>query len=112
MSNTREQLRQELVEAFRAARKVRIGSELIIGTSAEVEPIIKKALARGETVHENGTAKWIDTVQVCNLSKDGSAMFTWDKSGNKVRAEKFLYIEDDNGVITSRSLGFVFENFI
>lgn len=105
-----EALRQTLIEAFRNARKVVIGKRLFIGSTAEVEPRIERALARGQHVTEGGTIKWITFTVVFDGTRYGSAQYTWDASGNKVKVEKIL-VTDTKGEITKQSLGFIFKNF-
>lgn len=108
--NKESQAYKDLVEAFKNARKVLIGGRLFIGSTAEVEPQIKAALERGEHVTENGIIKWIAFNTVFDSTKEGSARYTWDKTGNKVKVEKILCI-DNKGERTRTSLGFTFKKY-
>lgn len=104
----REANRDKLIEAFRTARKVMCGETLVIGTDAEVEKFVKKALRRGETVTENGVSRWVSHNVVFESDKPGSHAYVWDKSGNKVKHEKVLCTKGKDGKITMKTVGFCF----
>ncbi len=102
MSNFKE----EFMKAFRAARKVQIGSVLYVGNTAHVEPRIKRALRRGATVIENGVSQWISHNVIFDANKSGSAAYTW--RGDKVKHEKVLCTKDRDGKITMKTIGFCY----
>jgi hypothetical protein len=104
----REAAKEKLIEAFRTARKVMCGSTLVIGTPAEVEVEVKKALRRGESVTENGVSRWISHQVVFKSGKSGSDAYVWDKTGNKVKHEKVLCTKTQDGRITTETIGFCF----
>lgn len=103
-------LREKLIEAFRDARKVRIGDKLVIGNTAEVDPLIKKALNRGQTVSEDGVTCHIEWCARIDTTKSASAQYTWDDSGNRVKADKILVIITGSNV-TRKILATAFISF-
>jgi len=111
---------QALAEAFRTSvkRSIQIGDTLHLLIGADTQEIdviaekkIKAALATGQTVIENGVSTWIGTSEVLNQNKSGSAAYTWDKSGNKIKIEKFLVTKTADGAVSRKSLGFAWRNF-
>jgi hypothetical protein len=102
----REAAREKLIEAFRTARKVMCGDTLVIGSPAEVELEVKKALRRGVTVTENGVSRWISHNVIHDHTKSGSAAYTW--RGDKVKHEKVLVTKGKDGQIKTQTLGFCF----
>ena len=102
----REARREKLIEAIRKARKAQCGETLVIGTDAEVEKHIQKALRRGETVMENGVSRWISHNVVFDPSKSCSDAYTW--RGDKVKHEKVLCTKTQDGRITTETIGFCF----
>lgn len=101
--------RERLLKAFRAARKVVIGSTLFVGTDEEVERRIKRALSRGETVKENGITRWVEEHQVHDKTKTGSAAYTW--KGDKVRVERFMVTRLPSGTLSRARIGFAWRPF-
>lgn len=72
---------------------------------------IKKAHAKGESAEVAGVKTWITHKAVIDTSKDGSDMFTWDKSGNRIKQTKILVTVDADGKRTEEVLGTVFKNY-
>lgn len=99
--------REVFLKAFQAARKVRIGNKLYVGNSQEVEPRIKRALAEGKTVSENGVDSWIDFAIVFDSTKSPrSAGYLW--KGDKVKYTKTLCTRVRGGVVTRQPAGFCY----
>ena len=94
-------------------RKIRITTatveEINLFTDADREMIeakAKKAMARGATITwEDGRKEWIEAREKVDATKQGSAMYTWDKSGDKVKANVILKTKDKAGKITERKVG-------
>lgn len=71
------------------------------GVVAEAIEEGKQALKKGKKVEWNdGSQQWETTVAVFDSTKEGSAQYTWDKSGNKVKHEVFLVTKFPNGDVT------------
>jgi hypothetical protein len=87
--SSREQLRQ----AFAVARKVRIGQELFIGQSDEMDAAIDAAMRNGIAVTENGTSRWYETHILINPGNTGSSVYTWKR--DQVKAERVLVVRED-----------------
>ena len=105
----RQASREALRAAFRAARKVRIGDTLYIGNGPETEAAIKKGLARGETVEENGVKQWVSLNVIHDHTKEGSAAYIWQ--GDKVKHEKVLCTKDKDGKLTMKTIGYCFREW-
>lgn len=88
-------------------RSVLIGDTLHVfvgeDTKGQVDAQIKRALARGDTVTENGVAQWQEWWAVMNPGKTGSEAYTWI-DGNRVRCELFHFVKDKNGHVTKTSI--------
>ena len=91
-------------------RRVQIGDTLhiFIGDDAvgTVDRKIRFALSRGKTVKECGIEQWITLLPLRDPSKIGSACYTWDKTGNKVKAEKIMVTKFPDGSIHRASVGY------
>jgi len=65
----------------------------------------KAALKKGHKVQwQDGSQQWQTTDFVLDTSKQGSAQFTWDKSGNKVKHNVFLVTKSPDGQVTKKFL--------
>ena len=111
--NKTSDLKTALLEADK--RVVTIGDTLRIwmGTADEIESLkptieaeIKRALARGDTVTENGTSRWVEESEVRDSSKTASDAYTWSKDGNSIKVEKAMVIKQANGNLRRESIGF------
>lgn len=100
--------REELVEAIRKARKVQVGNVLYIGNDAEINAAIRRGLARGDTVVENGVSQWIEVNEVYDQTKAGSAAYTW--RGDKVKCERVLMVKLADGTVHRGFLGYTWRN--
>ena len=75
-------------------------------TFAVVEAKAKKAMAKGATIQwEDGRKEWIAVSHKVDLTKRGSAMYTWDKAGDKVKGDVILKTQDKRGKSTERQIG-------
>lgn len=71
-----------------------------------IEAATKKAMAKGATIQwADGRKEWIEVREQTDGTKRGSAMYTWDKSGNKVKANIIVKSKDKSGKITERQIG-------
>ena len=90
-------------------RRVQIGDTLhiFIGEDAmdKVDRKIRWALNRGLTVKECGIEQWITKMPLRDPSKIGSACYTWDKAGDKVKAEKIMVTKFPDGSIHRANVG-------
>jgi DNA mismatch repair protein MutH len=108
---TKEALKQMLADAPRRTVQIDSTVHLYLGadTTGHVEQTIQKALAAGKTVTDNGTAQWIEHFPVA-LAGTGSARYTWDKSGNRVKCERVLCTRTESGEYTQKVLGFSYRD--
>lgn len=93
----RDELVKTLAEAKSSSLLVRGegGDELtlVVGGDAafhatELARIVSRALASGKTVKfPDGRSVWRENHPVVDLSKGGSARYTWHRDGNRVRCE-------------------------
>lgn len=61
------------------------------GSREQVVKKVKAALRKGATVTwEDGSVQWITVNHRIDASKRGSEVYTWDKSGEKVKADLVL----------------------
>jgi len=72
----------------------------------------RKALAKGKVVvWEDRRKQWINTDCITDTSKEGSEVWTWDKSGNRVKCERTLHTLHNDGTRTSEVIGTCWRNF-
>ena len=81
------------------------GRELsvIVGCSDDfidehVEKTIQEAVKQGKSAEHNGVRHWRTWVEVVDLSKQGSAVYTWNTAGDKVKGQLLKHsvpIDDD-----------------
>jgi hypothetical protein len=76
---------------------VGIGEGVVEETLAKGHSALKKGL---KVQWADGRQQWETTMQVFDSSKEGSAQFTWDSSGDKVKHEVFLVTKFPNGDMT------------
>jgi UDP-N-acetylmuramyl tripeptide synthase len=88
---------------------------VFIGDSGELDKeiakAIKKGLAKGETVVIDGVKTFRQHVAIHDSSKQGSAAFIWDKSGERVKHEITEVTIAVDGTRTEEVVGTVFRNF-
>jgi hypothetical protein len=76
--------------------ELRVGSKLyvFIGLEQEMNVLVAKrdklaieALKKGEEIGwpEEGSAEWVTIDPVIDVTKEGSAQYTWEKSGDRVK---------------------------
>ena len=100
--------RRELLAVVKAApkRSIQIDNTLYLYVGAEVnaqaDAKIKKALAAGRTVVENGVSQWMDDRDVCDWTKHGADVYTWHKDGNRVLCQRFHVIKQADGTVTEK----------
>lgn len=74
---------------------------------ARVTKQAQKALANGATVTwVDGTMEWETVSAIVDLHMSGSAMFTWDSAGNKVRHEVVRHTKRPDGTRSSTHIGY------
>ena len=94
--------------------KIIIGSTLHICDDASLHTIKDKALSRlnkGDGITwEDGKEQWYDYLEIIDVTKTGSEMFTWDRSGDRVKCRRVLttVIGDE---LTREEKGFVYRKY-
>jgi hypothetical protein len=82
------------------------------GVGDELRELAKKALAKGKVVvWEDKRKQWINTDCITDTSKEGSAVWTWDASGNRVKCERTLHTMHNDGTRTQEVIGTCWRNF-
>ena len=75
--------------------EIRIGStiEIYIGRNLEDQKqrAINKGLAKGFTVIRGGVSRWHHWEAIVDLSKEASAQYQWDASGERVKGDLIEY---------------------
>lgn len=104
--------KQALIEAFREARKIQVGSRLIMGGHAWVEREKQKALRRGQEVVEGGTREWIEVRPLAIPGMAGSARYEWHQDGNRIRCEKLLHTKPAAGPLKTVRVGVCWKDYI
>jgi hypothetical protein len=106
--------KEELMKILDQAPKrvVQIENKLyvFIGMNAKADAAIKKAIASGKTVVEDGVTRWLEVCPVMDTTKEGSDAYTW-KDGNTLKVELILFTKQANGEVTKVSRGFVWRNW-
>lgn len=98
------------------ATSMRIGDtmEVFIGDGEgivkEIDAAIKKGLAKGESVTRDGVKTFHTHDVIMDSSKEGSAAFIWDKSGERVKHNKILVTIRD-GERTEEVIGTCFRSW-
>ena len=72
---------------------------------------IKKELSRGYDVKYKGVTQFLEWDVIFDRSKKGSAAYTWDKSGEKVKHTVTLVSRDSDGNITREDKGTTWRKF-
>ena len=72
---------------------------------------IKKELSRGYDVKYKGVTQFLEWDVIFDRSKKGSAAYTWDKSGKKVKHTVTLVSRDSDGNITREDKGTTWRKF-
>ncbi len=68
------------------------------GVVAEAIAEGQAALKRGKTVEwADGTKQWETTIEVMDTEAEGSAMFTWDATGERILHQVFLCTKQRDG---------------
>jgi len=75
--------------------RIQIGDHLHIcdeGSLPAIKVKARKALKSGKViVLEDGKTEWIEYEPILALSEQGSDIYTWDQTGNRVKCEVVLY---------------------
>jgi|ETN02SMinimDraft_4_1059925.scaffolds.fasta_scaffold73674_1 hypothetical protein len=77
----------------------------------DVAAHIKKELSRGYDVKYKGVTQFLEWDVIFDRSKKGSAAYTWDKSGKKVKHTVTLVSRDSDGNITREDKGTTWRKF-
>jgi hypothetical protein len=78
----------------------------------EIAKIIKALRSDGPAAEfENGTRVWVEDREIVDLTQKGSAQYTWDKAGNKVRCQRIRVTHDKGKPPSIEMLGFVYRKF-
>jgi len=89
------------VVQFDSKLHVYMGADL----DGKIEADIKRALAHGVSVIENGVSRWIEHWPLLDVSKQGSALYIWAEDGNRVQCEKILFTKSPSGEVIKKRLG-------
>ena len=96
---------------------IQIGRTLYICDETTIDGVkakANKALAKGSTiVLEDGRTLWYDYWEIIDTTKldQGSEAYSWDKSGNKVRHDKYLMTKHPDGRVEKKHVGTVFRKW-
>lgn len=89
-------------------------AELIICDEEMLETVIAKAdkaMLNGKTITwHDGRIEWIEDNVIVDMTKNGSDVYTWDASGNRVKYERVRYTKIDDEV-TKETLRTVFKGW-
>lgn len=83
---------------------------VVVGLTREscdalVKRIAAKAMRDGCSVrYPDGTTRWIETREVVDTTKSGSAAYTWAKDGNRVLCARRLHTVQPDGTDTVTAL--------
>lgn len=83
------------------------------GTFPQIEKKAQKAMREGRAVTWNwphGPTQWFEDYEILDLDKSGSAIYTWDKSGNRVKCERYLITRDKDGEVTKEFTKHVYKS--
>jgi len=90
-------------------KSARIGSTLYVFDTASEAKVRENILPDGEAiVFTDKSSEWIVDEPVVDTSKSGSAQYTWDKTGNRVRHARCQYNRDAAGNVTRKVLKHVY----
>jgi len=79
-------------------------------SNKKADKLIEKALKAGDQVTENNITQWINSYPECDHSKSGADVYTWDKTGDRVKVNRVL-VTVENGIRTEKNLRAVYRNF-
>lgn len=96
-TDKKQELRETLAKGFAACRKITIGETLHIVSPELADELVRKALAAGKTVTENGISRWIEECHVVNPGQTGSAVYVW--KGDKIKVDVVLVTRAADGTI-------------
>lgn len=110
----KEQLQKAIAEAPKRAVQFDDVVMIYVGTDLHdrVARDIDKALAAGKTVVENGISQWVEYWPIADYKKTGSDVYIFDKSGNRVKCEKFLFVKKAGGSVDKTKLGTAWRNAV
>lgn len=79
----------------------------------EVEAAIHAAAKRGGGAFQigNGPVQWYEDLAVMDTTKTGSAVYTWDKTGDRVKHDRVLVSRDLEGNLTREKVGTVYKTY-
>jgi hypothetical protein len=112
---TKAQMQQIIADADKAAVTIGDTLSIYVGTDAvnsKMPADIQKGLNRGDVVKfADGSKQFIDTDVVVDLSKSGSAMYTWNKDDTRVKHDRVLVTIDADGNRSTKKIGSVYKKF-
>ena len=98
MKETKEAIRKTLAEGLDACLKITICETLHIISPELADGLVKKALASGKTVTENGISQWVEECEVTNPGQSGSGVY-------KVKVDVMLVTRSKDGNVTKLHKG-------
>jgi len=82
-------------------KSARIGDTLYIYDETTEATVKRKIVPNGHgATFRDGSSEWIVDEAIVDLSKAGSAIYVWDRSGNKVKHKRCRYKKDKAGNVT------------
>ena len=92
-----------------------VGDTLFVfseSAKAEVEAQMEAKMRQGHAKYnQNGSREFIESNPIIDTTKSGSAAYTWDKTGNKVKHNRFRVKIDADRNITREFLGTSWKEF-
>lgn len=83
----------------------------------QFEAKVQAALKRGDTIVEGNTSRWIECVPLYDGTKQGSAVYTWHKDGNRIKNRRVLFTkvrgqDPKRAIVTETPLGMVWRSYL
>lgn len=82
-------------------------------TAGEVEKTIHAEAKKSGAAFRigNGPVQWYEDCAVMDTTKTGSAVYTWDKTGNRIKHDRVLVSRDQEGNLTRKKIGTVYKTY-
>lgn len=91
--------------------RTKIGSTLYLHDSASTAKVMDNVVPNGPAAEkEDGTAEWIIDEAVTVPGASGSAAYTWDRSGNRVKYARYRCLRFVDGKVTKTLERYVYKS--
>lgn len=97
--------------AMTKLKTARIGDTLYVFDAASESKVRENIVPDGHAMQSNGQSEWIIDEPVVDVSKGGSAAYTWDRTGNKIKYSRIRCVKDSSGKVTRKFMRFVFKSY-